>query len=156
MAQLVKNPPAVWETWVRSLGWEDPLEEGMETHCSILAWKIPMDRGAWKVTVHGVTHRVRHHWATKNSPYIYGKLSRFAISLKLTLYCKSTMKVKVTQSCPTLCNPMNHIVHGILQARILECVAFPFSRGSSQARDRTQVSHMAGRFFTSWATTILQ
>ena len=61
MAQLVKNPPAVWETWVRSLGWEDPLEEGMETHCSILAWKIPMDRGAWKVTVHGVTHRVRHH-----------------------------------------------------------------------------------------------
>ena len=60
MAQLVKNPPAVWETWVRSLGWEDPLEEGMETYCSILAWKIPMDRGAWKVTVHGVTQRVRH------------------------------------------------------------------------------------------------
>ena len=41
MVQLVKNPPAVWETWVRSLGWEDPLEKGMATHCSILAWRIP-------------------------------------------------------------------------------------------------------------------
>ena len=43
----------MWETWVRSLGWEDPLEEGMATHSSILAWRIPMDRGAWKATVHG-------------------------------------------------------------------------------------------------------
>ena len=50
------------------------------------------------------------------------------------------LKVKVTQSCLTLCNPMDYTVHGILQARILECVAFPFSRGSSQARDQTQVS----------------
>ena len=41
VAQLVKNPPAMWETWVRSLGWEDPLEKGMATHSSILAWKIP-------------------------------------------------------------------------------------------------------------------
>ena len=41
VAQLVKNPPAMWETWVRPLGWEDPLEEGMATHCSILAWRIP-------------------------------------------------------------------------------------------------------------------
>ena len=40
MAQLVKNPPAMWETWVQSLGWEDPLEEGMATHSSILAWRI--------------------------------------------------------------------------------------------------------------------
>ena len=41
VAQLVKNPPAMWETWVRSLGWEDPLEKGKATHSSILAWKIP-------------------------------------------------------------------------------------------------------------------
>ena len=47
VAQLVKNLPAMWETWVRSLGWEDPLEEGMTTHSSILAWRILMDRGAW-------------------------------------------------------------------------------------------------------------
>ena len=55
VVQTVKNPPIMWETWVRSLGWEDPLEEGMVTHSSILAWRIPMDRGAWRATVHGVT-----------------------------------------------------------------------------------------------------
>ena len=60
--------------------------------------------------------------------------------------------MKVTQSCPTLCNPMNYTVHGILQARILEWVAIPFSRQSSQPRDQTQVSHIACRFFTSWVT----
>ena len=46
VAQMVKNPPAMQETWVQSLGWEDPLEEGMATHSNILAWRIPMDRGA--------------------------------------------------------------------------------------------------------------
>ena len=55
VAQMVNNLPAVWETWIRSLGWEDPLEEGMATHSSILARRIPMDRGAWWATVHGVT-----------------------------------------------------------------------------------------------------
>ena len=58
-------------------------------------------------------------------------------------------KVKVTQLYPTLCDPMDSIVHGILQARILKWVAVPFPRGSSQPRDRTQVSHTAGGFFTS-------
>ena len=58
-------------------------------------------------------------------------------------------KVKAAQSCPTLCDPMDYKVQGILQARILGWVAFPFSRGSSQWRDQTQVSHIAGRFFTS-------
>ena len=47
VAQLVKNPPAMQGTWVQSLGWEDPLKEGVATHSSILAWRIPMDRGAW-------------------------------------------------------------------------------------------------------------
>ena len=54
VAQLVKNPPAMQETWVQSPGWEDPLEEGMGTHFSILAWRILMDRGAWWATVQGV------------------------------------------------------------------------------------------------------
>ena len=57
MAQMVKNPPAMRETWVRSLGGEDPLEEGMATHSSILAWRIPMDRGAWHATVHALGHK---------------------------------------------------------------------------------------------------
>ena len=55
MTQMVKNPPTMWETWIRSLGWEDPLEEDMATHSNILAWGIPMDRGAWRATVHEVT-----------------------------------------------------------------------------------------------------
>ena len=62
------------------------------------------------------------------------------------------VKVKVTQLCPTLWDPKDYTVHGILQTRILEWVVFPCSRGSSQLRDRTQVSRIAGGFFTSWAT----
>ena len=54
VAQVVKNLPAICETWVRSLDWEDPLEEGIATHSSILAWRIPMDRGAWWAIVHRV------------------------------------------------------------------------------------------------------
>ena len=54
MAQMVKNPPAVREAWIGSLGWEDPVEEGMATCSSILAWRISMDRGAWWATVLGV------------------------------------------------------------------------------------------------------
>ena len=50
VAQLVKNPPVMQETWVQFLVWEDPLEEGIATHSSILAWRIPMDRGAWQAT----------------------------------------------------------------------------------------------------------
>ena len=62
------------------------------------------------------------------------------------------VNVKVAQSCPTVCDPMDYTVHGIFQARILEWVAFPFSRGWSQPRDQTQVSDIAGGFFTSGAT----
>ena len=54
VAQTVKSLPTMRETWAQSLGWEDPLEEGMATHSSILAWRIPMDRGAWWATVHGI------------------------------------------------------------------------------------------------------
>jgi len=62
------------------------------------------------------------------------------------------MKVKATQLCPTLSDPMDYTVRGILQASIPEWVAVPFSRGSSQPKDWTQVSCIVGRFFTSWAT----
>ena len=58
VAQLVKNPPAMWETWVRSLSWEDPLEKGTATYSSILAWRIP-----WTVQSMG-SQRVGHDWAT--------------------------------------------------------------------------------------------
>ena len=54
MAQLVKTPPAMQETWVQFLGWEDPLEEGMAIHSRVLAWRIPIYRGAWWTIVHVV------------------------------------------------------------------------------------------------------
>ena len=54
VAQVEKNLPAMQETWVQSLGQEGPLEKGMTTHSSTLAWRIPMDRGAYQATVHGV------------------------------------------------------------------------------------------------------
>ena len=59
--------------------------------------------------------------------------------------------MKVSPLCLTLCNPMDYRVHGILQARILESVAVPFSRGSSRPRDQTRVSCIAGGLFTTWA-----
>ena len=54
VAQTIKNLPAMQETWVRSLSWEDPLEQGIATHCGILAWRIPIDRRAWQAIFHGL------------------------------------------------------------------------------------------------------
>ena len=80
----------MWETCVRSQGWEDSLEEGMATHCSILAWRIPMNRGAWWATVHGVpktwtrlsksAHTV-HKWEgnPERKGYVYVWLVHFAV-----------------------------------------------------------------------------
>ena len=75
--------------------------------------------------------------------------TRFLITIGFSM---AKVKVKFPQSCPTLCDLMDYTVHEILQAKILEWVAFSFSRGSSQPRDWTQVSHTAGGFFTSSAT----
>ena len=73
---------------------------------------------------------------------LYQILTQGAPTLKIS-------EVKVALSYLTLCDPMDYTIHGILQDRILGWVAFAFSRGSSQPRDQTQVSHTAGRFFTS-------
>ena len=74
----------------------------------------------------------------------------FAYRVIVTIFLNS-MWVKVAQSCLTLCDPMDYTVNGILQARILEWVAFPFCRGSSQPRNQNRVSCIADRFFTNWA-----
>ena len=74
VAQWVKSPPATQKMWVRSLGQEDPLDEGMVTHSSIFAWRIPMDREAWRATVHRVakgrtclsTHTYCHYYSVKS------------------------------------------------------------------------------------------
>ena len=87
------------------------------------------------------SHRVGHDWSD---------LAAAAAGLQ-GQGSESEVKVKLL-SRVRLCDPVDYTVHGILQARILEWVAFPFSRGSSQPRAQTQVSHIAGGFFTSWAT----
>ena len=68
---LVKILPAMQEMWVRSLGYEDPLEEGMETRSSILAWKNSMGRGAWQATVHRVA-KSQYDWSAKMSHKNFG------------------------------------------------------------------------------------
>ena len=85
------------------------------------------------------------------------QLSQCKFSIMVGMKKKKKVKVLVAQSCLTLCNPIDcsppgSSVHGIVQARILEWVAIPFSRGSSQPRDQTQDSWFAGRFFILWAT----
>ena len=112
VALMVKHLPTMQETWVQSLGQEDPLEKEISTHSSTLAQKIPWTEEPSRLQSMG-SQRVGHDWVT---------------SLSLSYR------------------------HGILQARILEWIACPFSRGSSQPKDWTQVSLIAGEFFTSWAT----
>ena len=118
----------------------------MATHSIILAWRNPWTEepgglqfmGSQRVGHDQVTEHSHSHTHTHTHTHPYGS--------------EKKVKMKVAQSRLTLCDPMDCILHAILQARILEWVAFPFSRGSSQSRDQTQVPHIAGRFFTSWAT----
>ena len=126
-------------TWVWSMGRGDALEDGMATHSSILAWKIPMDKWAWRTTVHRVT---------KTQTWLKCFSTQTHTSMCVCL---------VTQLCPTLwdpmdCSPSVFSIHGDSPSRILEWVAMPSSRESSQPRDWTQVSCIAGGFFTDWTT----
>ena len=73
VAQLVKNLPAMLETRVQFLGQEDPLEKELATHSSIVAWRIPVDRGPWRATIHGVA-RVEHDLETKPPPLMLSSL----------------------------------------------------------------------------------
>ena len=158
VTQLGKNPPAMWETWVQSLGWENPLEKGKTAHSCILAWRIP-----WTVKSMG-SQRVRHDWATcafmlyTLTKLCYTKALEWS-SLVPGPKAKSSSEImnptsftvsyhlcaKLLQWCPTLCGSMDcslpgPSVHGIFQARILEWIAGLSSRGSSQWRDWTCIS----------------
>ena len=112
----------------------------------------PKNRGAWWATVYGVTKSQTYEQLTlSHIKQITNKdllNSTESSPVQENPYFPFVF-VQVTQSCLTLCDPMDYTVHGILQARILEWLAFPFSRGSSQPRDQTQVSLIAGGFFTS-------
>ena len=115
---------------------------------SLFAPYFPLSGHPWST--------IRFHFGnTDINGYPFWNFNWSIIDLQYCISFCCTMKwisyVKVAQSGPTLCDPMDYTVRGILQARILEWVAFPVSRRSSQPRDQTQVSCTAGRFFTSWA-----
>ena len=94
-----------------------------------------------------LTQKLRYGYSWRWASHLWGSQAARGADL-----WRSMWKVKDAQLCPTLHDPMDYIDNGILQAIILEWVAVAFSRRSSQLRDRTQVSHIAGGFFTSWAT----
>ena len=193
MTQLVKNLPAMKETHVWSLGWEDPLEKEIATHSSIFAWRIPWteelgyspcDHKDLDMTVQLTGEQKRRmHFKLLQNKLALSSTCRFtdlstlscpnlvahsisftwnSLLLLLTFLTSPTMQFsfswflkvksesKVTQSCPTLCDPMDcslsgSSVRGIFQARVLEWGAISFTRGSYWPRDRTQVSHIVGR-----------
>ena len=89
VAQTVKTLPTMQKTQVQSLGGEEPLEEQIATHCSILAWRIPTDRGAWRATVHGLNDEPECNHLPSNIQFS-----------------------SVAQSCQTLCDPKNHSTPG--------------------------------------------
>ena len=120
--------PAVQETWVQSLGWEDPLEKGMATNSSILAWRIP-----WTEEPGGLQSIGRGE--AKDSALLSSRDAGLLEPPERPQGSPASSSV-----WRDLCDPMNYSppgssVRGILQARILELVAILFSRGSSQPRD---------------------
>ena len=117
VAQMVKRLSTVQETWVRSLGWEDPLEKEMAIHSSTLAWKIPWTEEPGRLQSRGL-QRVGHDWATFISfPFLQDGLCHTQvccmyhsnIHLLYARQCYKHFEVLVAQSCPTLCNPMDCI-----------------------------------------------
>ena len=138
------------------------IESGMPSNhlilcCSLL---LPSVFPSIRVFSNALALHIRwsKYWSFSISPsseysvLIFFRIDWFDIYEAKLSEVKKWREMKVAYSCWILCDPMDYTVHGILQARILKWVAFPFSRGSSQPRDRTQVSHCAGGFFTSWAT----
>ena len=178
VAQMVKNPPAIRETWVLPLSWEDPLEEGMTTHSSILVWRIPWteEPGGLQSMGHKESDTTEQlgtaQWVRRASksfhpclspspssgpPHLSSKLwdHLITVSLSLFFYLWSSLWSEVkwkSLSLVWLFTTPWTIVYEILQARILEWVAFLFSRGSPQPRDQTQVPRIPVRSFTRSVT----
>ena len=134
---MVKNLPAVQETWLRSLGWEDPLERGMATHSSILAWRIPWTEKPGGLQSMG-SQRVGHGWATNthshthiNSIYVSIPISQFHIYVLIYDICFSLSDLLSfphssagkESTCYTLQysgleNSMDYMVHGVAKSRM--------------------------------------
>ena len=134
------------ETQVWSLGGEDSLEKKMATPSIILSWKIPWTEEHGGLQSIG-SQRVRHNWVHASLLYPSDSTSRYLSG--------KNQKVKWSESCSVMSDSL--WPHGLYSPRNSPgqntgVYSLPFSRGSSQPRDPTEVSHIAGRFFTSWAT----
>ena len=103
VAQMVKNRPAMQETWVQFLVWEDPLEDSMATHSSILAWRIQWTEEPSGLPSMG-SQRISHNWASKSIFYIFSKL---LVHYHFILSYWTIQFSSVAQLCLTLCNPMD-------------------------------------------------
>ena len=142
--------------WAMPCAWLGNITNSMDMNLGKL-WEMVRDRETWSAAVCGVAKSQR--WQPSNNNKCTSHCTFFnhdSFILQLEVCTSYEWVSEVTQSCPTLCDPMDcslpgFSIHGIFQARILEWVAISFSRGSSQPRDRTLVSHIAGRRFTLWA-----
>ena len=146
VAQMVRHLPAMWETWVQSLGWEDPLEKEMATSCL----GNPMDGGAWQTTVHGVT-KSPTYWASSLSLFHFKRtwttfkskhnIHDWHSCLLCVCVCVCVCSHSImSESSATPFSPPGFSVHGTFLARILEWVATFSSKGSSWPRDRIRIS----------------
>ena len=122
--QTIKNLPAVWETCVRSLGQEDPLEKGMATHCSILAWKILWREKPGRLQSMGL-QRVGPDWATDTFTFTYCYLDVF-ISVSHTLKCEPEWEISVLKACGcSSCHESQHMTGTWVNWMV--CVIWPSS-----------------------------
>ena len=157
---VVKHLPANAGDTYLNPGSGRVLGEGTGNPLQYSCQQVPMDRGAWWPMVHRMAKELDMKltkystWSMNDSWYISWScpkwLPQIKKNLSLSHWTQCQVKVKVAQSCLTLCDPMSFTVPGILQARILEWAAYPFSSGSSQPRNQTRVTCIAGGFFTNW------
>ena len=152
VAQMVKNWPAVREMWVQSLGWEDPLEEGMATHSRILAWRIPMDRGAWWATVHGVTKN--QTWLSNTAQH--GDLSTEGTHLReLSNYSEDMNERGLVFLCVLKPGTLLHSSHMLLCAQrnsVNTCGINKGSEGSDQLTPSSALKLLGSLLKWCWSS----
>ena len=146
---MVKHLPTTWETQVQSLGWDNLLEKEMATTPVFLPGKSHGRRSLagyspWGHKESATTEHISTNYSSLSLPSVYAACHILGTAAVFIIYFYIDDSVErggpfqlssVTQSCPTICDPMDYTVHGMLQIKILEWVAYPFSSRSSQPRN---------------------